>query len=71
MKASLKWLQSLVPGLTGDSREVSARFTAAGLEIESMHTFGAGAEACVVARVAGVRTAEFIGGRSDRRVPVA
>src|SRR5438132_1112763 len=55
MKASLKWLQSLVPGLTQDSREVSARFTGAGLEIESMHTFGAGAEACVVARVTGVR----------------
>src|SRR5512137_2065148 len=55
MKASLQWLRSLVPGLPDDAREVAARFTGAGLEVESTTEYGVGAAACVVARVTGVR----------------
>lgn len=55
MKASLQWLRTLVPGLPDDAREVAARFTNAGLEIESTTEYGVGAAACVVAKVTGVR----------------
>ncbi len=55
MKASLSWLQSLVPGLPGAPDLVAARLTGAGLEVEGVHVFGAGAECCLVVRVTAVR----------------
>jgi phenylalanyl-tRNA synthetase beta chain len=51
MKASYSWLRALVPGLTATPEELAARFTAAGLEVEEVHVFGAASLACVVARV--------------------
>jgi phenylalanyl-tRNA synthetase beta chain len=51
MKASHQWLRTLVPALPDDPGELAARFTAAGLEVEAMHAYGAGSETCVVARV--------------------
>ena len=55
MKASYRWLQSLVPDLKVTPAELAARITAAGLEVEGVHAFGAGAESCVVAKVVSVR----------------
>ena len=55
MLASLQWLRALVPQLPDDAREVAARFTGGGLEVEAMHAYGEGAASCVVARVVGVR----------------
>ena len=48
MKASYHWLRALVPQLTASPKELAARFTQAGLEVEGTHEFGAGAEACLV-----------------------
>ncbi len=42
MKASHLWLRSLVPGLPDDPKAIAARFTAAGLEVEGMTTYGGG-----------------------------
>src|SRR5208283_4209545 len=55
MKASHSWLRTLVPDLPKDPKEVAARFTNGGLEVEGMHAFGAGTEACVVAKVLSMR----------------
>src|SRR5262245_27202795 len=55
MKASYTWLKELIPGLSATPEEVAARFTGAGLEVEATTRYGAGAEACVVAQVTGVR----------------
>ena len=42
MKASYQWLRALVPQLAASPKELAARFTAAGLEVEGTHEFGAG-----------------------------
>jgi len=55
MKASYRWLRALVPGLSASAQELAARFTAAGLEVEGVHVYGAAAASCVVARVIGQR----------------
>ena len=55
MKASIQWLRALVPQLTATSKEIAARFTAAGLEVEAMHEYGEGAEACIVVAVVSTR----------------
>jgi phenylalanyl-tRNA synthetase beta chain len=41
--------------LPDDASALAARFTAAGLEVEAVHTFGLGAEACIVASVVSTR----------------
>jgi len=55
MKASVSWLKELVPGLTATADEIAKRFTSAGLEVEAMHPYGKGAEACIVAKVVSMR----------------
>ena len=55
MKASYQWIRALVPGLTATAAELAARFTAAGLEVEAMHEYGAGSAACLVATVVSQR----------------
>jgi phenylalanyl-tRNA synthetase beta chain len=55
MKASYRWLRSLVPQLTASPEELAQRLTGAGLEVEAIHRYGAGAEACVVAKVVSTR----------------
>lgn len=55
MKASYRWLRELLPELDASPRDLAARLTAAGLEVEGMTEYGAGAEACLVAKVTGVR----------------
>ena len=55
MKASYRWLRELLPELDASPRELAARMTGAGLEVEGMIEYGAGAEACLVAKVTGVR----------------
>jgi phenylalanyl-tRNA synthetase beta chain len=55
MKASMRWLRELCPQLPDDANAVAARFTEAGLEVEAVHPFGLGADACVVAKVVSTR----------------
>src|SRR5258708_33438541 len=55
MKASHRWLKQLVPGLPEDPRELGEKLTHAGIEVEAMHAWGAGTEACVIARVVSSR----------------
>jgi phenylalanyl-tRNA synthetase beta chain len=55
MKASYRWLRELLPQLDASPRDLAARLTSAGLEVEGMTEYGAGAEACFVARVTAVR----------------
>jgi phenylalanyl-tRNA synthetase beta chain len=55
MKASVRWLRELCPLLPDDANAIAARFTAAGLEVESSQEFGLGAGACLVARVMSAR----------------
>ena len=55
MKASFEWIRSLVPELRASPEELAARFTAAGLEVEAVHAYGAGIDPCVVAEVISVR----------------
>ncbi len=55
MKASYRWIRALVPGLTATPRELADRFTAAGLEVEGVHPYGAASSSCVVVEVVGVR----------------
>ena len=55
MKASIQWLRALVPQLTATPKEIAARFTQAGLEVEGTHEFAAGTEACLVAAVVSMR----------------
>jgi phenylalanyl-tRNA synthetase beta chain len=55
MKASVRWLRELCPHLPDDASAIAARLTAAGLEVEGMHPFGQGTEACLVASVLSAR----------------
>ncbi len=55
MRASYKWLKSLVPGLADAPAALADRLTQAGLEVEAVHTLGAAADACLFARVVAVR----------------
>lgn len=55
MKASYRWLRELLPALDAPPEDVAERLTHAGLEVEGVTEFGAGAEACLVARVTAVR----------------
>ncbi|NOU26486.1 MAG: phenylalanine--tRNA ligase subunit beta [Polyangiaceae bacterium] len=55
MKASYRWLRSLVPQLTAPPEELAQRLTGAGLEVEAIHRYGVGAAACLVAKVVSTR----------------
>ena len=55
MKASCNWLRELVPQLDASPKDIAARFTAAGLEVEGIVEFGAATDACVVASVVSMR----------------
>ena len=55
MKLSIHWLKNLVPGLTASPEEIAKRFTAAGLEVEALHAYGKGSEACIVAKVVSMK----------------
>lgn len=55
MKASYNWLRELVPQLTASPRDLAARLTGAGLEVEGIIEYGAAADACIVSRVTAVR----------------
>jgi len=55
MKASVRWLRELCPQLPDDASAIAARLTSAGLEVESTHAYGLGAEACIVASVVATR----------------
>ena len=58
MRVSVSWLRALLPGLERlalDTRAIADRLTGAGLEVEGIHTFGAGIEPVVVAKVVEVR----------------
>ncbi len=55
MKASITWLRELVPQLTESPREIAARLTGSGIEVEGITEFGEGAEACLLAAVVSVR----------------
>ncbi|HKQ68952.1 MAG TPA: phenylalanine--tRNA ligase subunit beta [Polyangiaceae bacterium] len=51
MKASYRWLRALIPRLEAGPSEIAERLTRAGLEVEGVHSYGAGLEALVVAAV--------------------
>ena len=55
MKASYAWLRELVPQLDAAPRDLAARLTSAGLEVEGLVEFGVATDACIVARVVSVR----------------
>jgi phenylalanyl-tRNA synthetase beta chain len=55
MKASVRWLREICPQLPDDANALAERFTAAGIEVEGVHPFGAAAEACLVAEVVSAR----------------
>jgi phenylalanyl-tRNA synthetase beta chain len=55
MKASYNWLRELVPQLDASPKDLAARITAAGLEVEGMSEFGAASDSCVVAKVVSMR----------------
>jgi len=55
MKASYRWLRELVPQLEASPRDLAARLTSAGLEVEGLVEYGVAADACIVSRVTGVR----------------
>ncbi|MDB4936698.1 MAG: Phenylalanyl-tRNA synthetase beta chain [Labilithrix sp.] len=55
MKASYNWLKELVPQLTASPKELAARLTGAGLEVEGILEYGAASEACIVSRVVSTR----------------
>jgi phenylalanyl-tRNA synthetase beta chain len=55
MKASYNWLRELVPQLTATPKDLAARLTSAGLEVEGIDEYGAAADACLVVRVTAVR----------------
>jgi phenylalanyl-tRNA synthetase beta chain len=55
MKASVRWLRELCPELPDDPNAIAARLTSAGLEVEAVHAFGFGTEACLVAGVVSTR----------------
>lgn len=51
MKASVRWLRELLPELTLSAPEVAEKLTRAGLEVESIHSFGAATSGVFLARV--------------------
>ena len=51
MKASYRWLRSLVPGLEASPSEIAERLTRAGIEVEGITRFGEGLEPVVIAAV--------------------
>lgn len=51
MKASLKWMKELLPGLQASAKEVEVRLTAAGLEVEGTESLGKTLAAIVTAEV--------------------
>src|SRR5262245_29375836 len=51
MKASYRWLSTLVPGLSVSPQELGERFTRAGLEVEALTEYGEGTSGVVVAAV--------------------
>ncbi len=51
MKASLKWMKELLPGLQASADEVEVRLTAAGLEVEGTESLGETLAAIVTAEV--------------------
>jgi phenylalanyl-tRNA synthetase beta chain len=55
MKASFQWLRSLVPQIPGDPDAFADRLTAAGLEVEGIHHYGAGIDPCEVVAVLSIR----------------
>ena len=55
MKASYRWIRALVPALAASPKELAARFTQAGLEVEGSHEYGEGTEACLVVAVVSTR----------------
>jgi phenylalanyl-tRNA synthetase beta chain len=55
MKASYNWLRELVPQLAASPKDLAARLTAVGLEVEGIEEYGAATDACLVVAVTGVR----------------
>lgn len=55
MKASYRWLTQLLPELDVSPRDLAARLTAAGIEVEAVTEYGAASEHVVFAKVTGVR----------------
>src|SRR5436190_1777668 len=55
MKASYRWLRELLPPLDAAPKDLAARLTSAGLEVEGLAEYGAATDACIVSRVTGVR----------------
>lgn len=58
MKASYRWLCELVPQLetvAPSPKDLAARLTSAGLEVEGILEYGAAADACIVSRVVSIR----------------
>lgn len=55
MKASFRWIQSLVPGLPDDPADLAARYVDAGLEVEGLTVYGRGNQSCEIARVRSMR----------------
>jgi phenylalanyl-tRNA synthetase beta chain len=55
MKASYRWLRELVPQLDATPRDLAARLTSGGLEVEGLIEFGVATDACIVARVVSVQ----------------
>lgn len=55
MKASYRWLRELVPQLTASPKELAARLTSAGLEVEGIDEYGAATDACIVSKVVSIR----------------
>lgn len=51
MKASVRWLRELVPGLDASVDEIARRLTHAGIEVEAIEEFGEGTKSLVVAEV--------------------
>jgi phenylalanyl-tRNA synthetase beta chain len=55
VRASYQWIRQLAPGLDADEKTLAERLTSAGLEVEGMTAYGAGAESCVLAWVVSTR----------------
>lgn len=51
MKASINWIQELIPGLWGTPEEIAQRLTNAGLEVEGIELLGEGLEGVITAEV--------------------
>lgn len=51
MKASLKWIREIVPGLDASAEEIEERLTAAGIEVEGTEREGAGLAGVITAEV--------------------